>query len=164
MKRAIILVLCLCLATVTVSCGNEYDILSYQENDIIARCYVNEKYDLEIKKTGECVRICIFSPDFLCGITFEFSDTSSFAIKDDVVIPIDKKDLNGIYALSQMFSLSECTLTTVTENGVISFKTDLGVYTVSYGENNLPKSITILGDGFDYTVEITGIEIKSNGN
>ena len=149
------------LALVTLlfmSCGSEYDILSYQENEIVAECQVNEKFDLEIKKTGGCVQICVISPENLGGTVFEISKESSFVIKDELKIPLDNESIDGIYALSQIFSLSEEAITTATNGGVITFDTGSGVYTVTYGENNLPHHIEISGDSFSYFVEIKSIK------
>ena len=158
MKR-ILFILAL-VALLFMSCGNEYDILSYQEKEITAECKVNEKFDLEIKKTGGCVRICVLSPENLGGTVFEISKESSFVIKDELKIPLDNENIRGIYALSQIFSLSEEAITTATQNGVISFDTDHGLYTVTYGENNLPELITISGDDFEYSVKINAISLN----
>ncbi len=151
------------LALVTLlfmSCGNEYDILSYQENEIVAECQVNEKFDLEIKKAGGCVRICVISPENLGGTVFEIRKEGSFVIKDELKIPLDNESICGIYALSQIFSLNEEAITTATSEGVISFDTDHGLYTVTYGENNLPELITISGDVFEYSVKINAISLN----
>ena len=149
------------LALVTLlfmSCGSEYDILSYQENEIVAECQVNEKFDLEIKKAGGCVRISVISPEKLKGTVFEISKESSFVIKEELKIPLENESIDGIYALSQIFSLSEEAITTATSEGVISFDTDHGLYTVTYGENNLPYQIEISGDSFSYFVEVKSIK------
>lgn len=158
MKR-ILFILAL-VALLFVSCGNEYDILSYQENEITAECQVNEKFDLEIKKAGGCVRICVISPENLGGTVFEISKESSFVIKDEMKIPLDNENIRGIYALSQIFSLSEEAITTATSEGVITFDTDHVLYTVTYGENNLPELITISGDVFEYSVKINAISLN----
>ena len=158
MKR-ILFILAL-VALLFMSCGNEYDILSYQENEIAAECQVNEKFDLEIKKAGGCVRICVISPENLGGTVFEITEKSSFVVKNELKIPLNNDDICGIYALSQIFSLSEEAITTATSEGVITVDTDHGLYTVTYGENNLPELITISGDVFEYSVKINAISLN----
>ena len=142
------------------SCKNEYNILSYQENDIEAECVVNEKFNLEIKKTGKSVSISVLSPKSLAGVKFEIGENSSFVIKDEIKIPLKNEDISGIYALSRIFSLNEEAITTASYEGVISFDTEYGIYSVSYGKNNLPKSITVYGNGFSYSVVIKGIKLS----
>ena len=142
------------------SCKNEYNILSYQENDIEAECIVNEKFDLEIKKTGKSVNISVLSPKSLVGVKFEISENSSFVIKDEIKIPLKNEDISGIYALSRIFSLNEEAITTASYEGVISFDTEYGIYSVSYGKNNLPQHIEISAADFDYSVEIVAIKLK----
>ena len=156
MKR--ILLILVLLALFLASCGSEYDILSYQEKEITAECIVNEKFDLEIKKVGGSVRISVISPEKLKGTVFEITEKSSFVVKNELKIPLNNDDICGIYALSQIFSLSEEAITTATQNGVISFDTDHGLYTVTYGENNLPYQIEISGDSFSYFVEVKSIK------
>ena len=142
------------------SCKNEYNILSYQENDIEAQCIVNEKFNLEIKKSGKSVNISVLSPKSLAGVKFEIGENSSFVIKDEIKIPLKNEDISGIYALSRIFSLNEEAITTASYDGVISFDTEYGIYSVSYGKNNLPQHIEISAADFDYSVEIVAIKLK----
>ena len=103
------------------------------------------------------MRISVISPEKLKGTVFEISKESSFVIKDELKIPLNNDDICGIYALSQIFSLSEEAITTATQSGVISFDTDHGLYTVTYGENNLPEHIEIHDSSFSYSIDVKAI-------
>ena len=140
------------------ACHNEYNVLSYQEKNIIANCTVNDKYNIEITKNESGRKLTVLAPENLCGITFEIGETTSFAIKDNMKIPLNNQHIGGIFALSSIFSLNEGNLATVTENNVLTFDDTSTVYTVTYGENNLPLHIEISGDGYAYSVNVNSIK------
>ena len=77
-KLLLILVFCVFFC----SCQQKYDILSYQENDILANCTVNEKYNVNIVKKDGALRLDVLSPDTLKGISFEIRGDKAYAIKD----------------------------------------------------------------------------------
>lgn len=143
-----------------ISCKQEYNILEYQNYNIEASCTVNDKYSVNITKSNDVKRLEICSPDTLKGILFEIRDDKAFAIKDDIEIPVSTDSLKGIGALLNSFSLSEDAMTTVSLNNIISFDTDYGLYTVTYGENNLPQNIKIAGDTYEYNITVNTIMLS----
>ena len=147
------------LAFLFCSCANEQNILSYQESNIIANCTINEKFNVNITKNGDYLSLEVLSPATLCGIMFEMTSKGAYAIKDEIKIPLDKDSLRGILALLNSFSLSEDAMTTVSLNNIISFDTDYGLYTVTYGENNLPQNIKILSDAYEYNIIVNTIKL-----
>ncbi len=153
-KLILIFVFCIFLC----SCKQEYNILSYQENDIVANCTVNGKYNVNIIKCSEFLCLEVLSPDNLDGIKFELKGNEAYAIKDEIKIPIRRDSLKGICALLNSFSLSESAITTVSTDNIISFDTDYGIYTVTYGENNLPQRIAINGDTYEYSIIVNSIK------
>ena len=152
------LIFALLILVFLCSCEQNYDILSYQKKDIVANCTVNEKYEILITKKSELTSLEVLSPENMKGITFEFKKDISYAIKDDIKIPLNDENISGIYALSNVFSLEENAISTVSTNNVVSFDFDNASYTVTYGENNLPLRIDISGDGYEYKVYVNSIE------
>lgn len=142
------------------ACRNEYNILSYQEKNITANCTVNDKYNIEITKNESGRKLTVLEPENLCGIAFEIGENTSYAIKDSMKIPLNNQHISGIFALSSIFSLKEGNLATVTENNILTFKDTYTVYTVTYGENNLPLHIEISGDKFRYSVNVNSIKFN----
>ena len=157
MKKLIFAVLILVFLC---SCKQDYNILSYQDNDIIASCTVNGKYDLTVSKMQDKVSIEVLKPENMKGITFEFENESSYAIKDEMKIPINNENIKGIYALSRIFSLDENGISTVGTNNVITFNCNDAIYTVTYGENELPTHIEVSGESFEYSVDIKSIRLN----
>lgn len=143
------------------SCHQEYNILSYQENDIIANCTVNDKFNVNITKNNELLKLDILSPANLCGVCFEIVNDNAYAIKDEIKIPLNKDSLRGICALLNCFSLSEEAITTVSQNNVIKFDTDYGLYTITYGENNLPQYVMIVSDTYEYSIVVNSISLRA---
>lgn len=142
------------------SCKQDYNILSYQENDIVAYCTVNNKFDLTVSKAQDKITVEILKPENLGGITFEFEKENSYAIKDEMKIPINNENIKGIYALSRIFSLDENGISTVGTNNVITFDCNDAIYTVTYGENNLPLHMEIRGNTFEYSVDLKSIRLN----
>ena len=154
-KLFLLLVVCVFFC----SCQNEYDILYYQEGNIEASCTVNDKYDVSISKSNGILRLEVCAPDTLRGVLFEMRGEKVYAIKDEMEILISNDSLKGICALLNCFSLNESAITTVSTINVISFDTDYGLYTVTYGENNLPQHIEITGDTYAYSIDVHTIAI-----
>lgn len=148
-----LLILCLC------SCKQEYNILDYQNNNIEANCTVNDKYNINITKNEGALRLEVLSPKNLEGVQFEIRGNEACAIKDEIKIPIKADSLKGICALLNCFSLSEEAITTVSVDNVISFDTDYGLYTITYGENNLPQKIAIASDNYEYSIIVNTIKL-----
>ncbi len=142
------------------SCKQEYDILSYQANDLEAHCTVNENYEVIISKNSSSLSLHVLSPDSLNGVSFEITDNTACILKDDMKIDVKKDSLAGICAILNSFSLREEAITTVNQNNVISFDTDYGIYTVTYGENNLPYLISITGEAYEYQIKVNSIKIQ----
>ncbi len=142
-----------------ISCKQEYGILDYQDNNIEAECEINQKYKVVIIKNGGTLSLEIREPLSLCGVKFQIADGKASIIKNELKIPISKESLRGICALTNIFSLDEGTITTATENNIISFENEYGIYRVLYGESSLPQKIEISGDGYDYAVTINTIKL-----
>ena len=144
------------------SCEQEKDFLAYQNKSPKIECTVNEKFKLVIEKS-EKTTIYVNEPSELKSVKFELSEGESFAITDDLKIPISSASLGGIFALGNMLSLKESEITSVKDEGkdsIVIFESSFGTYTVTYGKNALPKSIEIRSESYDYDVLITGINLK----
>ena len=147
---------------VLVSCQGKYGILDYQDKDITAECIINKKYRVEIEKTGENCKITVLEPQSAKGISFEIGDRA-YVLYDDTKIETDKNYLDGICALSEIFSQSEDCLTTAKAQGqgsVLTFQKEACTYQITLGEHSLPKSVKIFSEAFEYDVEICSIELK----
>lgn len=149
------------LILLLASCKQEYNILEYQENDVLANCTVNGKYNVNIIKCNDFLRLEILAPTNLKGISFKLTENDAYAIKDEIKIPLDKNSLRGICALLNCFSLTEEAITSVNQNNVITFDTDYGLYTVAYGKNNLPEHIAIASDTYDYSIVVNSISLRA---
>ena len=110
------------------------------------------------------VSIEVLKPESMRGITFEFENECSFAIKDEMKIPINKENVKGIYALSRIFSLDENGISTVGTNNVITFNCNDAIYTVTYGKNELPTHIEVSGETFEYSVDLKSIRLPLLGS
>jgi len=158
MKKIILILIIMLFAF--AGCKGDYNILEYQNSNIEASCTVNDKYNVNIIKTNGLKRLEMCSPDTLKGILFEMRGDKAFAIKDDIEIPVSTDSLKGVCALLNCFSLSEGEIATVSLNNIISFDTDYGLYTVTYGENNLPQNIKIAGDTYEYNITVNTIMLS----
>ena len=159
MKRLFFILFFFCI-TLT-SCQGKYGILDYQNKDILAVCTVNEKYKVEIAKTKELCKITVLEPENIKGISFEIGERA-YTVFGDTKIESSKESLDGICALSEIFSQSEECLTTAKEEGqgsVFTFQRDACVYRLTIGKNSLPKHVQILSDSFEYNVDILSIEL-----
>ena len=158
MKRLILIFLL--LAFLFASCKQEYNILSYQESNIEADCTINDKYRVMITKNPECLSLRVLEPQSMVGISFELKNESAYAIKDEMKISVSKECLAGICAILNSFSLDEESITTVTQNNVVSYDTDYGLYSVTYGENNLPYHFSIISDTYEYEITVNSLKIQ----
>lgn len=158
MKKLILI--SLLLVFLFASCKQEYDILSYQENTIEANCTVNDKYRIIITKNAERSSLRVLEPESMEGICFEVENGNAYAIKDEMRISVSKKSLEGICAILNSFSLDEESITTVKQNNVISFDTEYGLYSVTYGENNLPYHFSIISDTYEYEITVNSLKIQ----
>lgn len=144
------------------SCQSERDFLAYQEKSPKIECTVNEKFKLVIEKK-ECTYIYIKKPSELTSVYFELSENGSYAISNELKIPIDSSNLGGIFALGNALCLSEGEIISVTDENntsIVTFENAYGTYTVIYGKNLLPSHIEIHSDSYDYDIDVTGIELK----
>lgn len=153
------LILMLVFCVFFCSCHQEYNILTYQENNIEANLTINDKYTVNLTKSNDFLQLYVLSPSYLEGVCFEITNDKSYAIKDEIKIPLDKSKLKGICAILNCFSLSEEAITTVNTSNVISFDTDYGLYAITYGENNLPQMIKITGQDYDYSIVVNTIRL-----
>lgn len=157
--KKIILILIIMLFAFT-GCKGDYNILEYQNSNIEASCTVNDKYSVNITKSNDVKRLEVLFPDTLKGILFEMRGDKAYAIKGKMEIPVSTDSLKGVCALLNCFSLSEGEIATVSPNNIISFDTDYGLYTVTYGENNLPQNIKIAGDTYEYNITVNTIMLS----
>ena len=158
MKKILLLILIFIIFL--FSCHREYGILSYQQNDVEAICTVNEKYTVKIVKSDDLKRMEVLFPDTLEGVFFEMQGENIYVIKEETKIPMSRDSLKGICALLNCFSLKEDFIINLSEEGVASFDTENGIYTVTYGKNSLPQHIKISGDNYEYSVLIDTVKIK----
>ncbi len=142
------------------SCGEKFDLLEYQEGNVVAKCLVNDEYIIKVEKTENLRTLSIIEPIELETISFEFADGECVAICEGTKIPLNNSKLGGIVALCSIFDLNEGAISSslVEENGTtVSFSMQGISYAVSYGQNNLPTQIDISGDGFVLNVKILEI-------
>ncbi len=161
MKRIFIFALLLALM-LCVGCAPEYDILSYQEKNVVASCKIDEKYVVNIIKEENTRAIEVVEPSSLCGISFRLQNGEWHATLDELAIPMSESELEGICALCSIFDLESSAITTAYDEqgyGVVSFNMGELQYTVSYNELSLPQKIKITGK-LEYDIEILGIELS----
>lgn len=159
MKRLFFILFFFCI-TLT-SCQGKYGILDYQNKDILAVCTVNGKYKVEIAKTKELCKITVQEPENIKGISFEIGERA-YTVYEGVKIESTKESLDGICALSEIFSQSEDCLTTAKGDGaesILTFQRENCTFKLTMGKNSLPKQVQILSDSFEYNVDILSIEL-----
>ena len=149
---------CLCF----FSCHRDYDLLDYQNRNLVARCRINEKYTVEIDKTESGCILTVAEPENVSGITFTVGE-KLFVSYDGTEIEMAKDDLAGICALAGIFYQSEDGLVSATQKGEgseLTFQSDGCVYQITLGKSSLPKKVYVASQGFRYEVEILSIELK----
>lgn len=141
------------------ACTNQsYGILPYQEKDIEAEINVNNEFKIRLIKKDN-ITLEIIEPVTLKEISFTVEENGILAKDGNVEIMLDKDKLDGIYAISRIFSLDEACLTTA-ENSQFSFEQNNAHYVVMLGKNDLPQSIRITSNSFFYQITIEGINIS----
>lgn len=162
-KLFLALTFCIILAFLC-SCQNQkYGILKYQDEKINAECTLNGEYRISIKKDGDKKEISFLEPASLSHISFAIDGESIIGRVGELEIPLEYTNARGIFALSNIFSLSEECLCTATSQGSCSsleFRTDYGVYTLTLGKNNLPNTIQIYSTDYRYDISIDAITIS----
>ena len=156
MKKALIipiLLIVLCACT-----RQEYGILPYQQKNIEATLNVNEEFKIKLTKT-EKTSLEILEPEGLKGMSFILEENGILARNGDTEIMLDKKKLDGIYAIGQIFSLNEASLTTA-ENNQFSFEQNDTHYKLTLGKNDLPKEIEISSNSFYYEITVEAIRLN----
>ena len=154
-----VIIFCLALG----SCGeNEYGILFYQDKKITAECTVNEKYSIIITKDGEMRALLVSAPEEMHGIGFIYNGNECYATLDEIKIPINKDDLKGIFALINIFSLEEGTITSAKIKGEqsITFQNQYGTYTMSFDGMGYPQKAKITDGVYDFDVKITALKVE----
>ena len=124
-------------------------------------CTVNGKYKVEIAKTKELCKITVQEPENIKGISFEIGERA-YTVYEGVKIESTKESLDGICALSEIFSQSEDCLTTAKGDGaesILTFQRENCTFKLTMGKNSLPKQVQILSDSFEYNVDILSIEL-----
>lgn len=124
-------------------------------------CTVNGKYKVEIAKTKELCKITVQEPENIKGISFEIGERA-YTVYEGVKIESTKESLDGICALSEIFSQSEDCLTTAKGDGaesILTFQRENCTFKLTMGKNSLPKHVHILSSSFEYNVDILSIEL-----
>lgn len=158
MKKALILIP-LILLSLSACINQSYGILPYQEKDIEAEINVNNEFKIRLIKK-ENITLEIIEPKELDTMSFTIDEKGILAKSDKVEILLEKESLDGIYAISQIFSLNESFLTSMEENQ-LTFEQNEAHYRLTLGKNDLPTKIIISSNSFYYEISIDGIEILS---
>jgi len=161
MKR-LFTVLLLFLTVLMCSCQKEYGILDYQKGSITAECVINGKYTVEIAKRAEDCTVTVLKPQHAKGITFTVGEEVLMST-GDLSLQVERKSVQGICALAEIFSQREECLTTANQKGeksVLTFQNDGCVYQITMGKNSLPQLVHIVSEDFEYEVKINSIELK----
>lgn len=160
-------IICLCFSVVFcltfISCTErEYGILFYQDNKITAECTVNDKYNIVITKDGANSSLQVVLPSEMQGVMFTYNGNECYAMLDEIKIPINKDDLKGIFALINIFSLDEGTITSAKIKGEqsITFENTYGTYTMSFDDKGYPKNAKITDGVYDFNVKITALKVE----
>ncbi|MBQ9743729.1 MAG: hypothetical protein IJW19_01240 [Clostridia bacterium] len=163
MKRFFALFL-IFISLFSISCKKEtYNILPFENRNVYAECTVNGKFRIIIEKIGNDRYLRVLSPTELSGVEFFFSETESYVISGDIKIPTDRKQLDGIYALSSLFNINEAMLTSaVSENGKgnLTFQNEGCEYTLIFNNKGELSNALICGDGYEYNVVISLLKIE----
>ena len=145
------------------SCHSQsYGILKYQDKKINAECTLNGEYRISIKKDGEKREICFLEPTSLAHISFAIDGEIIVGHAGEVEIPFEAGSVRGLLALSNIFSLSEDSLSVATSNGdvaIMEFSTEYGTYSLTFGKNDLPSSVKIYSDDYRYDISIDAISL-----
>lgn len=156
MKKALIL-LPLILLSLSSCINQSYGILPYQQKNIEAEITVNNEFKIRLIKK-ENITLEIIEPKELDTMSFIIEENGVLAKNNNVEILLEKKSLDGIYALSQIFSLNESYLTSM-EDSQLTFEQNETHYKLTLGKNDLPDKIIISSNSFYYEISIDGIEI-----
>ncbi|MBO5374518.1 MAG: hypothetical protein J6A54_03605 [Clostridia bacterium] len=157
MKRIFVLLI---LMLALFSCAERYELLSYQEGDISAKCSLNDKYIINVEKSADERVLKILEPCELEGVEFRCTSEGCVAICDDIEIPIDRALLNGVVAICSIFDLDESAIQASIadeDEASVSFLMDDISYTVTYGDDCLPSLIEISTDGFSHILRVLEI-------
>ncbi|MBQ7352612.1 MAG: hypothetical protein IJW54_01255 [Clostridia bacterium] len=158
MKKALIL-LPLILLSLSSCINQSYGILPYQQKNIEAEITVNNEFKIRLIKR-ENITLEIIEPKELDTMSFIIEENGILAKNNNIEILLEKESLDGIYALSQIFSLNESFLTSM-EEGQLTFEQNETHYKLTLGKNDLPDKIIISSNSFYYEISIDGIEILS---
>ena len=163
MKR-IVFVPILLLFLVLCSChGQRYGILSYQESDIYAECSLNGEYKIAVSKSESERSVRFLSPESLSSVSFVERNGEIVGCAGEIEIPFDKENLSGVLAIISMFSLDEGSLVSAVgdkANACMEFNNTLGTYKITLGENDLPKRIEILSEGYEFDILVEAIKLN----
>lgn len=146
------------------SCQSQgYGILKYQDKKISAECTLNGEYKILIEKSGEKRKISFLSPPALTHISFEIDKEGVVGQAGELEIPLENESVRGIFALSNIFSLSEECLTTAASEGggaYMEFSTDYGTYRLTLGKNELPSAVQIYSTEYRYDITVDAITVN----
>lgn len=163
MKRLAFFLVLLCTLCFFGCQGQNYDILSYQNKNISAICTLNDEYKIKVERKNDLSSVSFLEPKELKSVIFTLKNDELSALAGEVNIPLSKENADGIYAILNMFSLDTATVKTAKDDGefdVLEFDTEIGLYTLLMGENNLPSKIIISGDGYFFEILIDEISLS----
>ena len=164
MKKLVIFFMLFVFGTTLCACHNQrYDILSYQEKEIFTECTLNGEYKIKITKEKDATCVGFLAPSSLSSIEFLITPENVIAKSGELEIPLEKSTLGGVCAVGQIFSLNECDLTCAKSEGkesYMEFSNEYGLYKLTLGENDLPKSVEIVSSAFLLDITFDAISIK----
>ncbi len=164
MKKLLLVAFLCAIILFSCSCRSQkYGILSYQDKKIDAECTLNGQYKISIKKDGDLRKIQFLEPQSLSYISFEIEGESAKGRAGELEIPLDSASVRGIFALSNVFSISEECLSSavsVGEDASLEFDTEYGRYKLTLGKNELPRRVQIHSPDYRYDITIDAIMIS----
>lgn len=163
MKRSICVFLVLICLTLSSCTESEYKILPFEDKTVRAECTVNDSFDVIIYKDKDSCSLEVIAPSELYGLKFLFSDSGSYAASGELKIPVSRDDLNGIYALSSLFNISEDMMVSASSKdgrGYVGFSRDDAEYTFIFDNDGFIEGAVISSDQYEYKIRIRAMEIK----
>lgn len=140
----------------------KYDILKYQNKKICAECTLNDEYKISIKKDGEKREISFLAPVQLSHVSFEIYGESIVGRASELEIPFNCENVRGIFAISNIFSLSEECLSSACaqdDGAEMEFTTEYGTYKLLLGKNELPCAVQIYSSDYRFNISIDAITL-----
>lgn len=152
------------LSLIFLSCGEEkYGVLPFEGRDAQAICEVNEKFTVEICREGEVCTLTVIAPSEIEGVVFSFSDKGDCMMLDNTAVPVSRENMQGIYALASVFNINEAMMTSASSidgTGMLCFIREDTEYTLQFDREGDITGAKIIGEGYEYTLEFSLLQIK----